>query len=74
MKSTGYTAKYAHSSVVKADLEYVYGDKALAYPTVTRPIRLLKGGRTKAKDAPRAGRSLSAVSERDIEVVKTAIE
>ena len=54
-------------------MDTAYGDKALAYPTITRWIRLFKDGRTEAKDAPRAGRPLSAVSERDIEVVKTAI-
>ena len=43
---------------VKADLDTVYGDKALAYQTITRWIRLFKDRRTEAKDAPRAGRPL----------------
>ena len=61
-------------SDIIADLDVVYGGAALKYTTITKWMRRFKEGRTDFKDEPRPGRPLLAVWERDIEVVKTAIE
>ena len=61
-------------SDIKADLDVVYGDTALKYAMVTKWVRRFRNGRSDVKDDPRPRRPLSAVSERDIKVVKTAIE
>ena len=55
-------------------MDVVYGDTALKYATVTKWVRRFKEGKSDFKDEPRPGWPLSAVSEKEIDIVKTAIE
>ena len=59
---------------IKADLDKVYRDLALSYPTVLRWCHKFKNGRDSLEDDPRSGRPSTSVGEKEVTAVKNCVE
>ena len=64
----GKTPKETHAMLVR-----VYGDRALSMKCVYEWFARFRGGRESVSDNPRSGRPATAVSDENIEKVRTSI-
>ena len=59
---------------IHADLQKVYWNGVLKYATVCKWVHRLNDGRESIENAPRVGRPVSVLTEKNVATVKTLIE